>query len=97
MRIEVLHVADCPNLGLTRERLRSALEQLGLAAEFEEIEVASAAEAARRGMNGSPTILLDGRDPFPGAEPSLACRLYRNDGSSVGAPSVQELLEVLGR
>ena len=34
-------------------------------------------EAARYGMQGSPTILIDGRDPFaePGAAASLSCRL----------------------
>ena len=29
-------------------------------------------------MRGSPTVLIDGRDPFavPGAGPSLSCRQY---------------------
>ncbi|HET6192893.1 MAG TPA: hypothetical protein VFE59_38505, partial [Trebonia sp.] len=40
--------------------------------------VSTPEEAARYGMQGSPTILIDGRDPFaePGAAASLSCRLY---------------------
>ncbi|MFJ6621584.1 alkylmercury lyase family protein [Kitasatospora sp. NPDC091335] len=44
---------------------------------MELVEVADEAEATRLGMCGSPTILIDGTDPFPppGAVPSLSCRL----------------------
>src|SRR3989442_12587955 len=56
------------------------------------------AEAARLGMSGSPTILLDGVDPFAaaGAVPSVSCRIYRGpDGAADGAPSVQDLTAAL--
>jgi hypothetical protein len=49
-------------------------------------------------MHGSPTLLIDGRDPFaqPGAQASVSCRLYRGaDGRASGAPSVTELRRVL--
>ncbi|SNT59553.1 Alkylmercury lyase [Actinacidiphila glaucinigra] len=55
-------------------------------------------EAARWGMTGSPTVLLDGIDPFAvaGAAPSVSCRLYLGeDGTRDGAPSVASLREVL--
>jgi hypothetical protein len=45
-------------------------------------------------MRGSPTLLLDGIDPFAvaGQRPSLSCRLYRDpDGRADGAPSVDAL------
>ncbi|MEU4272848.1 hypothetical protein [Streptomyces sp. NPDC026092] len=45
-------------------------------------------------MYGSPTILIDGTDPFapPGAVPSLSCRLYRNpDGAVSGVPDESAL------
>ena len=51
-------------------------------------------QAARRGMHGSPTILIDGIDPFavPGQPASVSCRLYRDsDGRADGAPSVRQL------
>lgn len=51
-------------------------------------------EAARRGMHGSPAILLDGLDPLagPGLQASVTCRLYRDGhGRADGAPSVRQL------
>ncbi|RMB80259.1 hypothetical protein [Streptomyces shenzhenensis] len=97
MRITVLTVPDCPNAAVARDRVRAALA--GRTAEVETVEVRDAAEAARWGMTGSPTVLLDGTDPFTraGAEPSVSCRIYRHaDGSADGAPSTDELRRVLG-
>jgi hypothetical protein len=50
-------------------------------------------EAARRGMHRSPTLLVDGIDPFaePGQRASVSCRLYRDGGQAEGAPSVSQL------
>ncbi|MGW3353420.1 hypothetical protein ACWDA3_59915 [Nonomuraea rubra] len=80
VEIELLVVPDCPNQQLAAERLRQTLGEAGLhATGFTTRMIADQAEAERTGFTGSPTILLDGRDPFaePGATPSLACRLYR--------------------
>lgn len=88
MRITVLTVPACPNAPLAMERVTAALA--GRAAEVELIEVDDQAQAAHLGMNGSPTILVDGVDPFAteGTMPSLSCRLYRESGGQVsGAPS----------
>jgi len=60
--------------------------------------IATEDDAARGGMHGSPTILIDGLDPFagPGQAASLSCRLYRDsDGRSGGAPSVSQLRDAL--
>ncbi|MFD4322429.1 organomercurial lyase [Streptomyces sp. NPDC058548] len=96
MRITVLTVPGCPNAPLAVERVNAALA--GRQAEVDLFEVHDQAQAAEYGMNGSPTILLDGVDPFApdGAEPSVSCRLYREDGGGVsGAPSVAALREAL--
>ncbi len=96
MRITVLTVVDCPNARPALERVTAALD--GRDAEVELVEVADEAEAARRGMYGSPTILIDGTDPFapPGAVPSLSCRLYRDaNGAVSGAPSGAALRQAL--
>ena len=47
---------------------------------MELVAVTGETEAARLGMTGSPTILLDGADPFAaaGAVPGLSCRIHRN-------------------
>lgn len=97
MQIDILHVADCPNLTLARSRVRQALDQAGVTAPVRELEVATPEQARQVGMFGSPTILLEGRDPFDGVEASLACRLYRDGGTVDGAPTVAALIEALCR
>ncbi|WP_165988493.1 alkylmercury lyase family protein [Streptomyces sp. YIM 98790] len=102
MRITVLTVPDCPNAPLMRERIAAALDgrpaQVEGEVEVEVVEVTEDAEAARRGMTGSPTMLLDGVDPFAaeGAPASLSCRLYRDDeGRLEGAPGITALRRAL--
>jgi hypothetical protein len=97
VKIEVLTVPGCPNGPVLRQRLTTVLgddpEVLVV-----ELSVTDPEEAARRGMRGSPTLLVDGRDPFadPDTPPSLSCRLYwAPDGSQQGAPSVEDLRRVL--
>ncbi|MFF0540563.1 organomercurial lyase [Streptomyces coelicoflavus] len=96
MKITVLTVADCPNAQPALERVTAVLD--GREAQVELVEVADEAEAARLGMFGSPTILIDGTDPFaqPGASPSLSCRLYRDaDGTVSGVPDEAALHQAL--
>ncbi|WP_380283540.1 alkylmercury lyase [Kitasatospora purpeofusca] len=102
MRITVLTVADCPNARPALEVVTAALDSLdgrdGRDAQVELVEVRDEAEALRRGMYGSPTVLVDGTDPFapPGAVPSLSCRLYRDaDGTVSGVPGEAALRRVL--
>jgi hypothetical protein len=96
MRITVLAVPACPNSPVVLERITAALA--GRAADMELVEVRDEAEAARWRMTGSPTVLIDGVDPFPpgGAEPSVSCRLYRGpDGRVDGAPSEEAMRQAL--
>jgi hypothetical protein len=95
-RITVLTVPNCPNAPLIRERIAEALE--GRTVPVEWIEVNDADEATRQGMTGSPTLLLDGIDPFAddGAVPSLSCQLYHHaDGTTDGAPAAADLRRAL--
>jgi hypothetical protein len=97
VHIEILTVPGCPNGPVLTQRLA---EVLGDDPEVPVVQrsVADPEEAARRGMHGSPTLLIDGRDPFavPDAPPSLSCRLYpAPDGSRHGAPSVEDLRRAL--
>lgn len=95
--IDVLYVPACPNVNRARERLGSALKATGVTATIRATEVSTPADAARVGMHGSPTILIDSRDPFhqEGEEASLSCRFYDVGGSIDGAPSVEQLISVL--
>jgi hypothetical protein len=97
VRIEVLTVPGCPNGPVLTQRLAAVL---GDHPEVPVVRrsVTDAEEATRRGMHGSPTLLIDGRDPFadPDTPPSLSCRLYpAPDGTRQGAPSVEDLRRVL--
>jgi len=96
--IDLLYVADCPNHAIARARVQIALDRTQLAAVVHEREVQSSEEAARLGMRGSPTILIDGHDPFAaGADPAaLSCRLYRSDPGFSGAPTVEQLVVAFG-
>jgi hypothetical protein len=96
--IDLLYVADCPNHAIARARVQIALDRTQLAAVVRERQVQSSEEAARLGMRGSPTILIDGHDPFAaGADPAaLSCRLYRSEPGVTGAPTVEQLVEALG-
>jgi hypothetical protein len=93
MRVKVLTVPDCPNGLAAGRHLAEALAgrtDVGV----EQRVVSTPEEAERYGMHGSPTILIDGRDPFaePGAVASLSCRLYRDgDGRAQGAPSAGQI------
>ncbi|MDA2803388.1 thioredoxin family protein [Nocardiopsis suaedae] len=87
MRITVLAVPECPHAGLALAQVDAALA--GRPAQVELVEVSDLEQAAALGMTGSPTILIDGADPFApdGAAPSVSCRLYRGaDGTVSGAP-----------
>ncbi len=92
MLLTVLAVSECPHVDLLLDRIRTVLD--GRAVDLEVVVVSELGEAQRRGMTGSPTLLVDGVDPFPvpGLEASLSCRLYRAaDGSVSGLPSAAEL------
>ena len=96
MGITLLHVPDCPNLSLARDRVIEAAERAGVGVRVEERLVHGLSDAAELGFTGSPTILVDGVDPFAGTDlvPSMACRLYSTDEGVQGAPSVEALVRV---
>jgi hypothetical protein len=54
-------------------------------------------EATTLRMHGSPTILIDGHDPFAvdGEPPSFSCRLFQAGDRLEGAPSVDTLVALL--
>ena len=97
MDLMLLTVPDCPNAAGFEQRLAAALAGRPDAV-VRRREVASEREAAQAGMHGSPTLLINGVDPFaaPGQAPGLACRLYRDAaGRAAGAPTVKALRRAL--
>ena len=97
MRLQVLHVPDCPNARLLSSRLSRLLAGRPDIA-VEDRVICDERDAAGWGMTGSPTLLIDGVDPFavPGLLPSISCRLYAGEtGPLTGTPSVAQLRRVL--
>jgi len=92
-------VPDCPNTAVLAARLDEVLDgQTDAEVEVEERVIADHGEAVAVGMTGSPTLLVDGSDPFavPGASASMSCRLYRDEtGAATGSPSIAALRAVL--
>ncbi len=75
MELIVLTVPACPNAAAFETRLTAALAAHP-GAIVHRREIADEREAADAGMHGSPTLLINGTDPFaaPGQPPSLSCR-----------------------
>ncbi|MGW1196729.1 hypothetical protein ACWD4B_12945 [Streptomyces sp. NPDC002536] len=98
MEIEILVVRDCPHEKPAIELLRRALDGLGRTdAAWVTRVVADQDEAERIGFTGSPTYLIDGRDPFaePGRPPGLTCRVYRTPQGLAGLPALDRLRRAL--
>jgi hypothetical protein len=92
--VTVLHVDDCPNTSALLDLLDVVLEKGSV--EVRTRTVSSLAEAEALGMHGSPTLVIDGRDPFVGSpEATLSCRLYQTEDGLRGIPSIAQLREAL--
>jgi hypothetical protein len=96
--VEVLTVTGCPHRELVLDRVRQALDRVGASqAVVTERVVDDPEVAAEAGMHGSPTVLIDGYDPFTatGIEASVSCRLFPTVSGFDGAPSVEDLIVAL--
>jgi hypothetical protein len=98
MRITLQYVDGCPNWSVADENLRRALQRAGLAGAVVEYQVVDTVEKAQEcRFPGSPTILLDGLDPFAadGAAVGLSCRLFVIEGGLAGAPTVAQFVSAI--
>lgn len=98
MDIELLHIDDCPSWVDTRCRLEAALRATGFGDTPIRLRVVTTGEeAARLRFAGSPTILLDGADLFPGGEPAsdVACRVYATPTGLAGLPTTEQLIDAI--
>lgn len=99
MHVEVLHIRQCPSWVEAGTRLEDALESAGLPRTVEYRVIETPQDAAAVPFSGSPTILLDGVDAFPGADRTtdLACRVYRTESGLAGLPSTEQIAAAIAQ
>lgn len=97
MKVELLHIVDCPNTGIAEANVRAALDAHGLSdVPIRLVTIRSEVETTRMPFGGSPTILVDGVDLFPVTPVrSLACRVYGTGHGIAGAPTQDQVKEAL--
>ncbi len=94
--VTLLYFDGCPHWQVTDERLRRlADEHGGVRVAYRTVDTPE--EAERVGFRGSPTVLVDGIDPFAtGDEPTgLSCRVYVTEDGPQGSPTIEQLRSVL--
>ena len=96
-QVTLLYFQGCPNWKVARVRMEEAMGRLGLGSEIGLQPVETAEEVDNLGFRGSPTVLIDGVDPFadPDAPTGLSCRVYKTENGVEGAPSVDQLVSIL--
>ena len=98
MDVRLLYFDGCPNWMVARDRLIEAMQAVGENPDEIRLEtVETPEEAERLQFLGSPSILIDGSDPFaaPGSPVGLACRMFRADAGMQGAPSTEQLIAAI--
>ena len=98
--VELLVVAGCPHEGLMAVLLREALDDAGFPhVPVRRTVVTDAGDAERRGFAGSPTILIDGQDPFPQTVTRTAFgrQVYGPGSSRESVPRAADLRAALTR
>jgi len=101
MKVELFYFDSCPSYLKALENAREALRLEGLPEDVELIAVESDADAQAKRFIGSPTIRINGVD-VEGQEAEekgygFGCRIYVNNGSPAGWPSVEKVRRALTR
>lgn len=96
-RLQLLYFPDCPQWRLAEQRLNEVAASLGLSIEHH--WVTTQEEAERVSFRGSPTILIDGVDPFAEGDEAigLSCRIYRTPDGYAGSPTLEQIAAALDR
>ena len=98
VQIEILAREDCPNRGMALVVVERVVDETGIPAQIDVVEVASDEDAEAYRVLGSPTVLVDGRDiEDPSDQPGgLTCRVYRlRDGRVSPLPDRVDVREAL--
>ncbi len=98
MDVVLQYFDDCPNWREAAEHLEVLVGEVpGLVVSLQRVETGDDAE--RASFRGSPSILIDGVDPFgPDDAPvGLACRVYPTPDGPAGSPTLEQLRIAVSR
>lgn len=95
MDVVLRYFDGCPHWRLALDRILEATGPDRGVVTLERVDDPD--HAAALAFTGSPTILVDGIDPFadPGQPVGFSCRVYDTPDGPQGAPSVEQLRAVL--
>jgi len=96
MKVALLYFDDCPNWVETDQHLTQLQAEFpGLETSRQKVESPEAAKLL--GFRGSPSILIDGVDPFADSDApvGLSCRIYTTPSGPAGSPTLEQLRAAL--
>lgn len=98
MDILLQYFDGCSNWTTTAGHLARLVDE-GLDATVIHDRIESEQDAVAKGFHGSPTILVDGNDPFAVDETpaGLTCRIYQTASGPAGTPSLEQLRDAIAR
>ncbi len=92
MKVTLQYFDGCPNWKETEAHIET-LRWEGFDLNIHRQLIDSPDTAEELGFRGSPSVLIDGVDPFsnPDAPVGLACRVYVTESGYAGSPSLYQL------
>ena len=96
MEIILQYFNGCPNWEVLDQRLAEVVNDRSDVRVIRQL-VETPEDAVRLGFHGSPTVLVDGIDPFADQRThvGLACRMFRTPAGIAGSPTVEQLREAI--
>ncbi len=90
MKIEILVFYGCPNSESTEELVSKTVNELGISANIEIVNVTDNEDAVTKRFLGSPSIRINDRDleieENELTQYSMRCRIYRDGDKQSGIP-----------
>jgi hypothetical protein len=99
MEVSLLYFDGCPNHHDALALLNTLLKDADWEGTVRLVNVDSPERAEELEFRGSPTVLINGTDPFldPDAPTGLSCRIYATASGFQGTPPEQELRTAITR
>ena len=97
MDITLQYFDDCPHWKTMDRHLKTLIDARSVDATVHYQLIDTPETAAEHGFRGSPTVLIDGADPFadPGAPVGLSCRVYITENGAAGSPTLHQLRQAI--